>query len=268
MGEILEALRRLQDVELQLAAIRRKREAKTRRVAAHQRQAKQADERLEAHRRKTRERQIKLDNLSLEVSSREQSINKHREALNKAKTNKEYGAILAAMNTEKADTAKLESSVLQLMDEIHELQNEAAEIEAERAKLLENVSAAQKALEVFEDELRARNAIADRYDRLLGDIIDIPIRPQKATSAWAQYTILVDDRDQIRECLQLQGIPTMVYYPRPLHVQPAFSRFGEGTGSMPVSERLCHRVLSLPIHPYLDDGTVDRIAGALRDAVG
>ena len=154
MGETLEALRRLQDVELQLAAIRRKREAKTRRLAAHERQARQADERLEAHRRKTRERQIKLDNLTLEVGSREQSINKHREALNKAKTNKEYGSILAAMNTEKADTAKLESSVLQLMDEIHELQNGATEIEAEKARILENVSTVQKALQAFDDESR------------------------------------------------------------------------------------------------------------------
>lgn len=154
MGEILESLRRLQDVELQLATIRRKREAKTRRIATHQRQAKQADQKLDAHRRKMRERQIRLDTLTLEVSTREQAINKHREALNKAKTNKEYGLILAAMNMEKADTAKLESHVLELMDEIQKLQNEAAEIEAEKARLQENVAAAEKVLQAFDDQSR------------------------------------------------------------------------------------------------------------------
>ena len=154
MGETLESLRRLQDVELQLAAIRRRREAKTRRITAHQRQAKLADERLETHRRKIRERQVRLDSLTLDVATREQSINKHREALNKAKTNKEYGAILAAMNTEKANAAKLESTVLELMDEIQKLQDEAAGGEAEKARLLENVAAAEEALRAFDGELR------------------------------------------------------------------------------------------------------------------
>ena len=154
MGETLESLRRLQDVELQLAAIRRKREAKTRRIASHQRKAKQADEKLEAHRRKAVERQVRLDALTLDVSAREEAINKHREALNKAKTNKEYGAILAAMNMEKADTAKIESQVLELMDEVQKVQDEAAEIESDKAKLADHVAAAERTLQEFDEESR------------------------------------------------------------------------------------------------------------------
>lgn len=157
MGETLEALRRLQEVELQLAAIRRKREARARRVETHQRHVNQADERLEAHRRRIHERQARVDALTLDVTAREESVSKHREALNRAKTNKEYSSILAAMNMEKADSAKLENAVLQLMEEIQRLQNEAAVMEAEKAKLSENVAAAQEKLEEFEAESEQEN---------------------------------------------------------------------------------------------------------------
>ena len=167
MGETLEALRRLQDVELQLAALRRKREAKAHRVATHQRQVRQADERLQAQQRRIRERQAKIDALTLEVSAKEQSISKHREALNKAKTNKEYSSILAAMNTEKADSAKIENVVLQFMEENHALQKEATEIEAEKSKRLDNTGAAQRALQEFDlesqDELAQLEAKRDEY---------------------------------------------------------------------------------------------------------
>jgi dTDP-4-amino-4,6-dideoxygalactose transaminase len=123
-------------------------------------------------------------------------------------------------------------------------------------------------LEVFADELERRAAVADLYDRLLADVVTVPARRPGAASAWAQYTVLVDHRDEVKNRLAETGFPTMVYYPKPLHLQPAFAGFGDGPGSMPTSERLCEHVLSLPIHPYLDDATVERIAGAVRAALG
>ncbi len=122
-------------------------------------------------------------------------------------------------------------------------------------------------LEVFEDDLRRRAAIADRYDAALADVACVPARVPGAISAWAQYTLVVDARDRLQARLKERGVPTMVYYPRPLHLMPAFAGFGEGPGSLPVCERLCGQVLSLPIHPDLDEPTQDRIVAAVRDAL-
>lgn len=154
MGETLEALRRLQDVELQLAAIRIKREAKDRRYQTQKRKAKQADESLEAHRRQQRDKQKMLDALTLDVTAREESINKHREALNKAKTNKEYSSILQAMNTEKADAAKVESGILELMEEIQRLKAREADLEAERVKAHDSIEQSKKTLEAYDAEVK------------------------------------------------------------------------------------------------------------------
>ena len=154
MGETLEALRRLQDVELQLAAIRVKREAKTRRYDAQKRKAKQAEEKLETHRRRALEKQKLLDALSLDVASREDSVAKHREALNKAKTNKEYSSILQAMNTEKADTAKLESAILELMEEAQRLKAQEADLEAEKATAHQGIEQSCGVLEAFDAECK------------------------------------------------------------------------------------------------------------------
>lgn len=146
MGEILEALQRLQVVELQLAAIRRNRESKARRVETHKRQTAQIDARLKEAFRTLRERQIRVDGLSLEVAAREESIARHREALNKAKTNKEYSAILAAMNTETADNTKIENQILELMEEVQRLQNQQAAVETEKAQSLASLAVAEQAL--------------------------------------------------------------------------------------------------------------------------
>lgn len=123
-------------------------------------------------------------------------------------------------------------------------------------------------LTVFEDELRARERIAQRYDRALGGRVGLPGRRPGAASAWACYTITLDRRDHARAQLAEAGIPTMVYYPVPMHLQPAFAAWGGGAGSLPACEALAGRVLSLPMHPYLDESTVDRIAGAVLDEIG
>ena len=150
MGVTLEELRRLQTVEMQLAAIDRNRESKSLQVELRQRQIRRIDEKLQENHRKARECQIRLDALSLDVAVREEAVGKHRQALNKAKTNKEYAAILTAMNTEKADNIKIESGVLQLMEELSVIKTEGAVIETERAKLLEQAAAAAEALKAFD----------------------------------------------------------------------------------------------------------------------
>jgi len=153
MGELLEELRGLQAVALKLVGIEQDLESKQRRVTGRQRHVKQADEKLEQNRRTAQQYQIRVDQLTLEVASREESQNKHRQALNTAKTNKEYASILAAMNTEKADTAKIEAAVLELMKEVENFKAAGIRIEAERAIALEEVQKATKTLE----EARAKN---------------------------------------------------------------------------------------------------------------
>ena len=117
-------------------------------------------------------------------------------------------------------------------------------------------------------ETAARKAVADGYDRVLGALpgVGLPGRSAGSKSAWAQYTIRLPDRDAVAAALGQQGIPTAVYYPKPLHLQPAYERFGKGPGSLPISERLARQVLSLPMHADLDEATTVRIAGAVRDA--
>jgi UDP-2-acetamido-2-deoxy-ribo-hexuluronate aminotransferase len=121
-------------------------------------------------------------------------------------------------------------------------------------------------LAVFESELASREDAARLYDDRLSGIpgLQTPYRPAHAASAWAQYSILLDRRDAMAEHLKAASIPTAVYYPRPMHLQTAYCDFAEGPGSLPVSEGLCERILSLPMHPYLTPEVIDRIADAIR----
>ena len=121
-------------------------------------------------------------------------------------------------------------------------------------------------LDVFESELERRQAVAEKYDAALGRAVETPKIPAGYRSAWAQYSILSDRRDAIAAALKDEGIPTAIYYPIPMHLQAAYRDYGAGAGSCPVAERLAQRVLSLPMHPYLDDATVARIAGIVRRA--
>jgi dTDP-4-amino-4,6-dideoxygalactose transaminase len=123
-------------------------------------------------------------------------------------------------------------------------------------------------LGVFAEELERREALARRYDQRLAGAATTPLRPEGATSAWAQYTILVADRDRVKGALEAQGVPTAVYYPKPMHLQPAYAAYGEGPGSMPVSERLCGEVLSLPMNPYLSAEQIERVCDAVERALG
>jgi len=122
-------------------------------------------------------------------------------------------------------------------------------------------------LAVFEEELQAREALANHYDSRLAGAVTTPLREAGKSSAWAQYSILVDDRDRVTQRLADAGIPSAVYYPLPMHMQPAYAPHGDGEGSLPVSEALCQRIMSLPMHPYMEEATADRICDAVLEAV-
>ncbi|HIF10157.1 MAG TPA: DegT/DnrJ/EryC1/StrS family aminotransferase [Sneathiellales bacterium] len=122
-------------------------------------------------------------------------------------------------------------------------------------------------LEIFEDEIELRRSVARRYTDSLAELVTTPTQMSGADSSWAQYTIKLPHRDAIAERLQHRGIPTQIYYPSPMHLQPAYAEYGGGRGSLPVSERLSGEVLALPMHPYLDDAAIAMICEALRDAV-
>ncbi len=150
MGQMLEELQLLQVVELKLAALRQQKSAKERRIHGHQRRIKKLDDQLADQQRSIREIQMRIDSLSLDVATREEQINHHRIALTKAKTNKEYAAILAALNTEKADNSKIENQVLQLMEEIQAYKDEETAIQTDKDKLTSDAQKAENVLQEFE----------------------------------------------------------------------------------------------------------------------
>ncbi len=121
-------------------------------------------------------------------------------------------------------------------------------------------------LEVFEEELAARTRLARLYDVGLGDAVTTPVRVPGRHSAWAQYAILVENRDAVAAALAADNVASAVYYPRPMHLQPAYARFGDGPGSLPVSEDLCRRILCLPMHAYLDETDAERVVATVRTA--
>jgi dTDP-4-amino-4,6-dideoxygalactose transaminase len=120
-------------------------------------------------------------------------------------------------------------------------------------------------LAIFPDEIVARAAVAARYDQALAGTVAIPQLIEGATSVWAQYTVQVDPdkRAAIAAALASAGVPTAIYYPKPLHRQSAYQRFPSSGNGLPVSDHVSTAVLSLPMHPYLDTTTQDRIIAAV-----
>jgi dTDP-4-amino-4,6-dideoxygalactose transaminase len=121
-------------------------------------------------------------------------------------------------------------------------------------------------LKIFPDEIDARNTVAARYSAALADVAIVPRASNECTSIWAQYTIRVkrEKRDALAAALKGQGIPTAIYYTKPLHRQPAYRHFPLAEGGVPVSDHLAEEVLSLPMHAYLEPPVQDRIIDAVR----
>jgi dTDP-4-amino-4,6-dideoxygalactose transaminase len=124
-------------------------------------------------------------------------------------------------------------------------------------------------LKIFPDEIVARDRVAARYSAGLSDIATVPRTGNESTSVWAQYTIKLppERRDGLAIALKAQGIPTAIYYTKPLHRQPAYRGFPLADGGVPVSEQLSGEVISLPMHAYLEPPVQDRIIEAVRRAL-
>ena len=116
----------------------------------------------------------------------------------------------------------------------------------------------------FLNELKARAIIGTRYSELLKEVCEIPIISTGNTHVYAQYTIRLKDRGKVKSKLQEQGIPTAIYYSKCLHEQPVFASEESQLGDFPVSEMVSGEVLSLPMHPFLDDLDQDRIVSAIK----
>ena len=125
-------------------------------------------------------------------------------------------------------------------------------------------------LKIFEDEIAARNQVAERYARGLGNLVTVPRLASGCTSVWAQYTIRLPkgtSRDDFAAVLKTQGIPTAIYYSKSMHQQTAYRDFPVADGGLPACERLSDDVMSLPIHAYLDEATQQRVIEAVRGAL-
>lgn len=121
--------------------------------------------------------------------------------------------------------------------------------------------------EVFPEEVADRIKIGAKYTELLKDNVTTPYVEPYNTSVYAQYTVQVENRDQVQEKLKAAGVPTAVHYPIPLHLQPAFASLNLKEGSFPIAEQAAKRVMSLPMHPYLTEEHQFKIADAIKVVV-
>jgi dTDP-4-amino-4,6-dideoxygalactose transaminase len=121
---------------------------------------------------------------------------------------------------------------------------------------------------IFDDELEARQAVAEYYCEHLKNHVRIPHVPHGMRSAWAQFAIETNHRDGLKARLAENEIPSVIYYVKPLHQQPAYAHYPCGPGKMTVTEQLPNTILCLPMHPYLARDDQDRIIETIRDFVG
>jgi dTDP-4-amino-4,6-dideoxygalactose transaminase len=124
-------------------------------------------------------------------------------------------------------------------------------------------------LKIFPKEIEQRQAVADRYDSVLKNLVETPFISDGNQSAWAQYTVKISDkqnREDIQNKLQNYGIPTAVYYPIPIHRQAPYKKYLTATESLPHTDALAKAVLSLPMHPYLEfsDNYVEKLQRAFK----
>ncbi len=122
--------------------------------------------------------------------------------------------------------------------------------------------------DIFPEEIELRQQVARQYTRLLNQqaVVQAPVVPEEMKSAWAQYSVLAKDetqRTQLQSTLKEAGIPTAIYYPKPLHLQTAFKSLGYKEGDFPISEDFSSRIFSLPMHPYLSNSDQEIIAKIL-----
>jgi dTDP-4-amino-4,6-dideoxygalactose transaminase len=124
-------------------------------------------------------------------------------------------------------------------------------------------------LKIFPDEIVARDRVAARYNESLAGLAIVPRVAADCSSVWAQYTIRIPSemREAFSAKLKAKGVPTAIYYPKPLHRQTAYRMYPSANGGLPASDKLSDEVISLPMHAYLDSPVQDRIIEDVREAL-
>ena len=125
-------------------------------------------------------------------------------------------------------------------------------------------------LNIFDDELRQRESIANYYHKLLNNWVETPVCRSDVTSSWAIYTLNLPksvDRQSMQENLGKNGIPTAIYYPIPMHLQKPYKHFPRAKYGLEVSERLAQTVLSIPMHPYLSEDAQQTISNTIIEVI-
>jgi dTDP-4-amino-4,6-dideoxygalactose transaminase len=117
--------------------------------------------------------------------------------------------------------------------------------------------------EIFDEEINLRQDVAKRYSEKLKDFVNVPYVKDFNVSAWAQYSVLYPERDKLLKKLKEKEIPSAIYYPKPLHLQEAFSNLGYKRGDFPVSEHVSETIFSLPFYPYLKLEDQERVVKAI-----
>jgi UDP-2-acetamido-2-deoxy-ribo-hexuluronate aminotransferase len=118
-------------------------------------------------------------------------------------------------------------------------------------------------MEIFDEEIGLRNKVAARYSEKLKRHAVTPYVREDCVSVWAQYSLLTERRDEMLKKSKSKGVPTAIYYPKPLHLQEAFNSLGYKRGDFPVSERIADSIFSVPMHPYLTEEVQDHIVKAI-----
>ncbi|MFP4104457.1 MAG: zinc ribbon domain-containing protein [Phycisphaerae bacterium] len=181
MGQMLDALRRLQDVELQLATVRRRLRVRSHSVLTRENKIKELQEQFDALQEQVTSRRSESDKLELDLKSKDEKVKKLRESLNHAKTNKEYAAILTEMNTLKADNARIEEDTLKIMSDVD---SEKERMEAIKQQIDEQ----QKALE------DARGESQSEIDRLNKMIEQLQIKRKEAAEPIGREELAIFER--------------------------------------------------------------------------
>lgn len=110
-----------------------------------------------------------------------------------------------------------------------------------------------------------RQEVASKYSEALKDKeLVLPFLDERATSAFAQYSVRVKDRDAVQARLKEQGIPTAVHYPMPLHLQECFAYLDYKKGDFPISEAVSEEIMSLPMNPYVSDDEIEYISNIIK----
>lgn len=122
-------------------------------------------------------------------------------------------------------------------------------------------------LKHFNKELKLRRQVASHYDTHLGDVCITPALLSGYSHSFAQYTIRVSSRDRVVAEMQQRGVPTAVHYMKGLHEQPVFQSYGYQKGMLPITEKACQEVMSLPMHPWLTSDELEKVTSALKESL-